>query len=194
MASKVKIIIKPIISLAVIILIFFVSTSFSKEVRETAFVQEIVLEYRYIGVLTTSFISGLNLIVPIPAIAFLPLFFAAGLNLSMTILIITIGVTLADSFAYLVGSVGRKLVSSPRQVKITNQFQRIRNRYSFLPLVILFLSAAFVPLPNEIIIIPLAFLGYHLYQIFPVLLIGNATFNILSAIGILNFIEYFNLF
>ena len=194
MASKVKIIIKPIISLAVIILIFFVSTSFSKEVRETAFVQEIVLEYRYIGVLTTSFISGLNLIVPIPAIAFLPLFFAAGLDLSMTILIITIGVTLADSFAYLVGSVGRKLVSSPRQVKITNQFQRIRNRYSFLPLVILFLSAAFVPLPNEIIIIPLAFLGYHLYQIFPVLLIGNATFNILSAIGILNFIEYFNLF
>lgn len=50
----------------------------------------------------------------------------------------------------------------------------------------LFLYAALVPFPNEILIIPLAFTGYRVLYILPPLLVGNGIFNLLAGFGIVS--------
>ena len=43
------------------------------------------------------------------------------------------------------------------------------------------LYASFVPLPNELLVLPLSFFGYRLWKVFLVVLFGNFVFNTLAA-------------
>ena len=152
---------------------------------ENELIQELVLKYGYGGVFLTSLFSGFNIIAPIPIISFLPLFIVSGLNLWIIIFTIAVGLTLADSFSYFIGKIGQQLISPPMQ-KTVRRLEKIRERYNWLPIAILFLFASFVPFPNEIIVIPMVFLGYRITHLLPSLFLGNVIFNSLSAFGIIN--------
>ncbi len=183
--------IKPIISILLILAVFGTVIFFGEDIRESGFVQDMIAQYSYAGVFLISFLSGINFIVPIPAISFFPLFTAAGLNAVITVLVITIGLTLADSVSYFFGMAGRNIVLSERQAKVARKLERLRERYKFLPIFILFLFASFVPFPNEVLIVPLAFLGYQLRHIVPAVFSGNLVFNTLSAVGLINLTRFF---
>ena len=155
--------------------------------QESGFVKKFILDYGYVGISLLSIISGLNIIVPIPIIAFFPLFIAAGLNQWLVILIVVIGITIADGISYIVGDIGRNVISE-RVKKKMKHLERLRDQYYWLPLVVLFLFASFVPFPNEVLVIPMAFLGYRLIHMLPLLLVGNAVFNILVMLSIVNFL------
>lgn len=154
--------------------------------QESDLIKDLVSRYGYGGIFLISVISGFNLAVPIPPVSFLPLFLVSGLNFWLIILIITAGITVADSVAYLLGKTGRLLLLSSTENSFLNRLERLRSHYYWAPLLALFLFVALVPLPNEVIVIPLAFLGYQLTRLLPLLFVGNVIFNTLSALGIIN--------
>lgn len=151
-------------------------------------VQNAISQYGYAGIFVVAFVSGFNLVVPLPAIAFMPLFLEAGLNFWITITIITVGITCADSIAYIIGGVGHKMLLE--QKKYTHEkslFQkllRIKKKHRYAPLVVLFVYSIIAPLPNELMVIPMGLLGYRYMQIFPIVLVGNFIFNIIYATGV----------
>ena len=57
-------------------------------------------------------------------------------------------------------------------------------RHRFLPLGLLFLYAAFVPLPNELLVIPMAFMRYSMAAVMTAVLFGNVIFNTMWAFGV----------
>lgn len=144
----------------------------------------IVRTYGYAGVFGISIVSGFNLVVPIPAVAFMPVFSVAGLGFWTSVLVITVGVTIADTTAFLLGRSGR-LVLEQRQSKVLSALERMRTKGRAAPLVVMFVYACVAPLPNEMLAVPLGLLGYRVRQIVPPLLFGNLVFNSLASLGVL---------
>jgi len=151
--------------------------------RENEAVQEFVSRFGYIGIFIISLISGFNLIVPVPAAAFLPIFIASGQNVWVAIFIITLGMTVADSIAYLIGKAGKYAVEQKSE-RVIKFFDELSEKYTLAPFIVMLLYAAFIPFPNEILLIPLGFIGYKYRYILPALLIGNFFFNVILASGI----------
>lgn len=180
-----KIAIRALVLIFAVALIFY----FSQFAKESEFVRNFVQSYGYFGVFVISIISGFNLAVPIPAVAFLPLFIEFGMDFWTTIILIAIGVTLADSLAYFVGRVGKEIVVHSFEEKILIKLGNIRERYPRAPMFILFFFASLVPFPNEVLVVPLGFLGYRPLKVIPVVFVGNLAFNALYAAGLINIFQ-----
>ena len=58
------------------------------------------------------------------------------------------------------------------------------------PLAALFVFICIVPLPNELLLIPLGLLGYRIVHVAPVIFIGNITFTLLYAKGLLELFKF----
>lgn len=145
-------------------------------------VRQLVTRYGYFGVFAVALVSGFNLVVPVPAVAFIPLFVASGLDLTATVAVIVVGVTIADMLAFMLGRAGRDL-RVMQETRFVKQLQKFRQRHYWLPLGTMFLYASFAPLPNELMAIPLGLMGYPARHIFLPLLFGNLVFNTITAFG-----------
>lgn len=154
-------------------------------VQDNDFVQMLGAKYGYAGVFAIAVLTGFNLAVPIPAISFLPLFLAINLNYLNVIILLTLGMTLADTIAYYIGKVGQQIAAESLEKKVLEKFTYFKEKYKIAPMVLVFLFASFAPVPNEVILIPLGFLGYRLIKIIPAILAGNFVFNTLYSLGLL---------
>lgn len=159
--------------------------------KETESIRNIVANFGYPGVFVIALISGFNLVIPIPAIAFIPLIIESGLRFWPALFFIVIGMTIADMAAYYLGRIGHNITSISADNKILVKLGRLRERYKYAPMLLLLLFAAFAPLPNEIILIPFGFMGYKLLQVFPIILIGNLIFNIIYSSALISIFEMF---
>ena len=177
----------------ILILVAIVAAAFyfAGIAKESEAVRQVVAAYGYAGVFVVALISGFNLAVPIPAVTFLPLFLESGLAFWPTIFVIAAGMTLADTAAYILGRVGRHVASEATTEKVLRRLEGIRERYQWAPLAVLLLFASIAPLPNEILVAPLAFLGYRVRQIFPVVFVGNVIFNTLYSQGVISIFGLF---
>lgn len=161
----------------------------AEKAGENEFIRQIISEYGYGDIFVVTLASGFNLAVPVPAVSFMPLFIEAGLNKWAVFAVIVFGVTVADSIAYAFGRTGRMLLALDPERRMTARLERLRARFRFAPHAALFLFASLVPLPNEILVVPLGFLGYRLRSLLPPLFLGNAAFNALSGFGIMRLFE-----
>lgn len=93
-------------------------------VKESGQLQALVLSYGYIGALLVGTVSGFNIAVPIPAVAFVPLFIEAGLNFFGTIAVITLGMTAGDAIGLFIGSTGERAVHLWRQREESHTISR----------------------------------------------------------------------
>jgi hypothetical protein len=134
--------------------------------------QATITSLGYGGVVLVAIIGGLNFIVPIPAVTLTPLFTASGLLLPYIILSLTIGTIIADYVGYLFGNLSRPVLYAQYPKVVTWLEAKITNKPRLL-LPITFLYAAFVPLPNEVLVIPLAVMGIQFKRMFLPLLFGN---------------------
>lgn len=117
---------------------------------------------------------------------FLDVFLSAGLGLWGIVILITIGMTFGDAIGYFVGNIGRNVVKlDKKEHKILNRLEKFRDKHHTLPLVIMFLYAAFAPIPNELVVVPLSFLGYRMVHVLLAVLLGNFIFNSLAALTII---------
>ncbi|MBI2109230.1 MAG: hypothetical protein HYT93_03590 [Parcubacteria group bacterium] len=174
-----KIVFQGIVLAAVIVAAFYLA-HFAKG---SDAVQEAVLMYGYWGVAVVALISGFNLAIPVPAVAFMPLFLESGLNFWFSIFFLVAGVTVADFIAYYIGKLGRHITLYSKDGKMLARLEHIRERYRWGPLVALFFFISFIPFPNEILLIPLGFLGYTFYRLLPIVIVGNFLFNLLYSTG-----------
>lgn len=174
----------------IIILIFVIALAFgvSGAVKDSDFVSGIVRQFGYLGIFLVAVVSGFNLVIPVPAISFLPVFLVSGLNVFAVIVIIAAGMTLADFIGFLLGKIGRHIAQGVRY----SPFKVPDPLKNWSPALVLFLFASFVPLPNEVLVVPMAFLGYRFtYILFPVFF-GNMVFNSLYAVGVVNILKLLN--
>jgi membrane protein YqaA with SNARE-associated domain len=189
MAIKNKKLFKLGFQLIFLVAVFIVAFELRDLAHQSEALRTLVVSYGYFGIFLVSAISGINIFIPIPAIAFLPLFLASGLEFWLTIVVISIGMTLGDSVSYIIGKAGRYVFDSSKKSKLTSRLKKLHSqwlkKHRSIPLLVLLFFAAFIPLPNEIIIIPLAFLGYKFTRLLPWLMIGNLAFNTLSGLGVL---------
>lgn len=159
---------------------------FSYITRDSKLVKQAVEHYGYIGIFIIAVISGFNLAVPIPAISFLPLFLEAGLDIWVVTFIIAVGVTIADMIAFFLGRAGRHIIG---EHKIVARLERLQKRNPHLPILILFLFASFAPVPNEVLGVPMGFMGYNKWLVLIAVFLGNVIFNSLFGLGVTNLYE-----
>ena len=169
---------------AVVALVVWVNEAAAENVR----VLEVVRRFGYPGLLAVSAVSGFNVVVPIPIIAFFPFLMEAGLHPVLSVLIIGTGMTIGDMVGYLLGRAGRKIVEKPHWMA---RLERVRERHRFAPYILLFFYAAFAPVPNELIVIPLALIGCRWYGVLGAALGGNLIFNSLAAAGFQGVFDFF---
>lgn len=136
----------------------------------------------YPGLLLASVASGFNVVWPVPVAFFYPFFVESGFQPVPTLAVIALGMTGGDLLGYLVGSATRDL-SHRRLAAFRARAEALRARHRLLPLGLLFLYAGFVPLPNELLVIPMAFMRYSLLAVMAAVLFGNAIFNTTVALG-----------
>lgn len=138
----------------------------------------------YPALFVAAVISGFNLAVPVPLISFYGAIVAAGLHPWATIAVISVGMACADALGFALGNAAREMDRSERLRKWLKTDALARQSPG---LIVAFVSfyAAFVPLPNEIIVVPLALAGVRAFHILPGVLIGNVIFNSLAAWGVL---------
>jgi len=187
MNKNLKIILQGVGLLVIIALAFYLASLAS----DSELVREIVSSYGYVGIFLISILSGFNFVVPIPAVAFLPLFLESSLSFWPTIFLITLGVTSADTMSYILARAGKHIASQSFGENMFKGFNRLNVTYPRAPLVLLFFYASFVPLPNELLLVPMALSSYRLREIIPILLVGNFVHQLLYAKGILS---VFNIF
>lgn len=169
--------------------IFLAGLFFAAYVHENDYAAEAVRSFGILGVFAVGFVSGFNLVVPVPAAAFMPSFLASGLAFWPTVLAMTAGMAAADSVAWFIGAYARRLVEHKESVRaMLAKIRGARRHFRAAPYLLLALWAFIIPLPNELVVIPLAFLGYRLAHLLPILLAGSLVFNILFAKGSLAFL------
>lgn len=187
MTISTKKIIRLVFIVTILISFVILAMWLARLATESEAVQIVVANYGYVGAFLISIISGFNLVVPIPAISFLPLLVASGLSAVYSVLIIALGMTLGDMIGFGLGRAGQFIFSFNNQSVIA-RLEKFRERYKISPLVVLFIFSL-LPLPNEILVLPLGFLRYRMAQVFPILLAGNIIFNTLVAIGFLGLFQ-----
>ncbi len=145
-------------------------------------IQSFIARMGHVGVILIAIIGGLNIFVPIPAVTLTPIFTASGLSLPLIILSLTLGTLIADYIGYVFGTVSRSYLFNQYPKIISWLEEKITSSPRLLfPLTYLF--AAFMPLPNEVIIIPFAVLGIKFKKLFVPLLLGNLTNQTMYAVG-----------
>lgn len=188
--TKDKKILGSIFFVGVIIAVLVASFYLTQYVSTDEASQKLIQEFGYLAVLFISFIAGLNVFLPVPAATFVPIFTAGGMSLPIIILLLIIGTLIADLLSFAIGHYGKNVVAShyPKiQSWLTKQFNKHRN---YLPYYI-FVFAAFVPLPDEIYLIPLGIIGIRLREIILPLVLGTIVYQTLAAYGIDNIFKFF---
>lgn len=158
---------------------------FATLVQTNPAVQQFISQFGYFGIMTLAVISGLNALIPIPAATFVPVFEAAGLWLPLIVFALAVGTTIADTLGYLFGHYSKSVISEkyPKTHAYVERITNSRKRW-LLPLV--FLYAAIIPFPNELIVIPIALSGVRFQLIVIPLILGNLINQGALAYGVSN--------
>lgn len=184
----------PRLKAGVILLLFLLITwtTFvtAGKLGESEAVQSALSAYGYLTVLGIALVAGLNAIVPIPAATFVPLFTEAGLYLPLIITMLIVGTTAADFIGYALGRLSRDYVRN-KYPRMLRWLKKIHDQHAHLILPFIIAYAAIIPLPNEIILIPLAIIGYKTRLLLVALLVGNTVNQTALAYGYENVFRAF---
>jgi membrane protein YqaA with SNARE-associated domain len=142
---------------------------------------EFVTRYGYAGYFIAACIAGINIFVPTTHLIFTAPLLNAGLNPWLLVVFGALGATLADGVGYFIGSSGRSAFGESLG-RIAHWLTDVVAKRPRAAPVILFLWAAFMPLPNEILVIPAGVLGYGILRTGLITLGGNIVFNILAVV------------
>ncbi|MEX0917650.1 MAG: hypothetical protein WDZ93_00685 [Candidatus Paceibacterota bacterium] len=151
-------------------------------VTENEMLKAFVVNAHIFGAIVIAFISGLNFIVPVPPATFAPIFLEAGVSMYIVVAGFVIGTTLADSLGYFFGWVGKRYADSSYPA-FTERLHDFLGEHHRLVLPVTFAYFAFAPLPNELILIPLALAGYRFRVLIIPMILGNIFHHSLLVFG-----------
>lgn len=169
----------------IVIAIFSLSIYLTKYVANDIGAQLLVQQFGYIGVLLVGFITGLSMISPVPAATFTPIFIAGGISLFTAITLSIIGTMCANFVSYYIGKLGHDFTNA-HYPKIQKRILKIYyERKEILPYLV-FGFAAFIPIPDEVYLIPLGIIGVKVREFILPLFLGTIFFQTLTAFGFHN--------
>lgn len=171
-----------------ILAIFIFALFLADFVSQNGAAQDIVGKFGYIGIALIALVSGFNLIFPIPVVFFVPVFTAAGYPLWGIIVAMAVGITIADSIGYLIGSLGHTYTKN-NYPTVFRTLEGLKEKHRKLILPLVFVYAAIAPLPNELIMIPLAVLGFRYRVLIVPFILGTLVYVTLVAYGAQNIFE-----
>ncbi len=177
-----------IITVLIVIIIVVLFAAQYIESSDTA--QTFVTKLGYIGVTIIAVVTGLNVIVPIPAFTLTPIFTTAGLSLPGIILALAIGTLIADVLGFLFGNWSRGHIYK-HYPKVIGFLENVYIRSPHLIVPVIFLYAAFMPFPNEVLVIPLALLKVRLRLLILPLFLGNLIHQAIYAYGMQGIFGWF---
>jgi len=154
----------------------------AEEVLINPGLQSLIASFGYLGITAFATVAGLNIFLPIPAATFTPIFIAAGLSLPLIILALTVGTLLADLIGFVFGRLSRTTIAT-QYPKFISRLEHIYAHKRHWLTLIVFIYAAFIPIPNEVLVIPLALLGVRWQAIILPLFFGNYINQTLYAYG-----------
>lgn len=184
-------ILSPILKLIGIVLILALAFWLAHLAESSSIIADIIFQYGYVGIFIVSVISGFNIIIPIPVVTFVPLFLEAGLSFWAVVIVMVLGLTVADLLGYAIGRSSRRLVLPWHHKKIFKRLDKMKSRHYLAPIVALFFFASFAPFPNEVLVIPLGFLRYRFTHVFISLFLGNIIFTVLASFGVISLFKFF---
>ncbi len=147
--------------------------------------QEVVAAAGYPGLFLAALVSGFNVIAPVPVALFHPFLMDSGFAPLATLATIALGMTTGDLVGFLIGRSARTFTGAflALSLRVERTLGRFRAHHPLLVYIPLFLYASLSPFPNELVVIPLAFMGYSLPGVMITVLCGNAVFNAALAYG-----------
>jgi len=136
--------------------------------------------------LLISFIASVSLF-PIPYTYIL--FIIASiyhLNISYIMLLAVVsglGSALGEAVAWIMGKIGGEVLKSTQYFKRIHALLELTNALGFKILALLVFLFSFTPLPDKVLYLPLGMMGYSLWKILPITIIGKITmtFSVLIA-------------
>jgi len=141
--------------------------------------QDVAVQYGYLGVFAVSFIGATSVIFPIPYT--LVIFYLGTLRLFDPILIGIsggAGSALGEFFGYLIGYYGRAALSEERRRKLS-YVVRAFSRYGAFTIFVF----ALTPLPDDLLFIPLGMMKYPFIKAFIPSLAGKTLMCLILAYG-----------
>lgn len=183
---------KPFVAIQVVLIVIVLAFVIwlATQVGTNPEVREVFIKLGYPGMFILAMISGFNVIVPIPAILLAPIFVEAGLNLWLLIIVASIGMTVGDIIGFFLGKVGRNVTSNKKMPVFIEKIELWLNKYKYGSSIFMFLYAAFAPIPNEVVVVPLSFSGAKFKQLFWPVFLGNLLFNIYVGHGFVTLISF----
>lgn len=172
-----------------LISLFFVTLFMAQFIGRNEVVQEFVASFGYVGIFATAIISGFNVIVPIHAATFTPLFVAAGFPLPGIIICLVLGITISDLVSFWVGVTGKHFAHE-KYGKQLMRLEAMTARKWWLPIAFLFAWSIIAPVPNELILIPLAVIGVPFRRVIIPLLAGNTIHMTLVIYGVIKIFHF----
>lgn len=170
--------------------IMVASFFFADYVATSSGAQTVINQFGYLGVIVISFIAGFNILLPVPPATFVPIFLAGGLMMPIIIACLVAGTLIADLAGYLIGTWGKGVIED-HHPKTTKLFERIREKHERLIIPLVFLFAAFMPLPNEAFVIPLAMMSVPVRSFIVPLMLGTTVYHLITVYGVQNLFAYF---
>jgi membrane protein YqaA with SNARE-associated domain len=161
-----------------LIVVFAILTVWFASIEPEGAFKEFVVRYGYLGFLGVAFLGGLNFAVPSLHLAFIVPLLNVGLELWLLVILAAIGTTLADGVGYGLGRSGEKAFSALSRLRSWGK--RFVARYPRLAPIILVGWASFVPMPNEIFVIPAGVIRYGFWRTIFLIFAGNVIFNLLA--------------
>jgi membrane protein YqaA with SNARE-associated domain len=181
-SSRTKHILRIVFVAIAVVVAIWLNTQFASEGALLSHIRS----FGYIGLFFVSVVSGFNVLVPIPIIAFFPTLVAAGFDPYLAVGVISIGMTVGDGLGYLIGSTAQESTFAEH---VAEKTKALKEKHPLVLPFWIFVYGAVVPLPNELIVIPLAALRVPFYIIFVPLAIGNILFNTLIATGVVGIVH-----
>lgn len=140
-----------------------------------------VARFGYAGYFIAACVAGINVVVPTTHLIFTEPLLDAGLSPPLLIACGALGATLADGVGYAIGASGRGAFDGVL-ARAAERLGRVVRRRPRLAPVVLFLWAAFAPLPNEVLVIPAGVVGYGVWRTALITLAGNLVFNTMAIL------------
>ncbi len=148
------------------------------------FIRQYAASWGYPALFALAALSGFNLLFPIPLISFYPFLLEVGFDPLLIIVVISLGMVFGDLVGYILGAQSRNLVTDEKKHPFITKLETWMNKGTGYPPFIMFIYAAVVPMPNELLVIPMAFLRVPWWQIGIAIFFGNIIFNTLGAFGV----------
>ena len=132
-----------------------------------AWMIELIQMHGYLGAFLGSIIGNISIFIPVP-FALVIYAFGSILNPLLLGIVAGLGSTIGEVTAYLIGVGGRKIIEKHYGQRL-DAIKTIIKKYGFVAIFL----AALLPIPDDLLLIPLGMMRYEAKKIFVAMILGK---------------------